>query len=32
MQVAPPLRYESNIWVLWESPTDKDDTRRCALR
>src|SRR6266446_10610676 len=23
---------ESNIWVLWENPTDKDDTRRCALR
>src|SRR6266478_1916415 len=23
---------ESNIWVLWENPTDNDDTRRCALR
>ena len=23
---------ESNIWVLWENPTCKDDTRGCALR
>src|SRR5258707_10365838 len=23
---------QSNIWILWENPTDKDDTRRWAVR